>query len=222
MNEVLQDFNGKFVVVYLDDILVFSKTKAEHLEHLSQVLQRLHEQKLLINLEKCVFMPEELIYLGFFISKSTLKMDPEKVDAMLTWPTPRTPREVRSFHGLATLYRKFIKNFSHICAPLLDTIKGGRKVKFEWTTKEDEAFEYLKGRVAQFPILTLPDFNKLFTVETDASNLAIGAVLSQEGRSVAFLSKKLNEAKEKYNTYELELYAMVQALKKWRHYLLPK
>lgn len=167
-------------------------------------------------------MQHELIVLGFFISKGTLKMDLEKVEAIVNWPIPKTLGEVRSFHGLATFYRKFIKNFSHICAPLLDTIKGGRKTKFQWTKQVDEDFKYLKERVAQYPILALPTFKKLFTVETDASNLAIGAVLSQDGRPVAFFSEKLNEAKKKYNTYDLELYVMVQALKKWRHYLLPK
>lgn len=149
-------------------------------------------------------------------------MDPKKVEAIINWYTPKTPEEVRSFHGLATFYRKFIKKFSHICAPLLNTIKGGRKTKFQWKTQEDEAFKYLKERIAQYPILALPTFKKLFTVEIDASNLAIGAVLSRDGRPVAFFSEKLNEAKKKYSTYDMELYVMVQAINKWRHYLLPK
>ena len=105
-------------------------------------------------------------------------MDPEKVEAILNWPTPKITGEVRSFHGLATFYRNFFKNFSRMCAPLLDAIKGGKKTKFQWTTQADESFEYLKGRVAQYPILALTTFNKLFIVETDASNLAIGAVLN--------------------------------------------
>lgn len=128
MNEILKDFNGKFVIVYLDDILIFSKTKEEHLEHIDMVLRRLHEEKLVINLEKCLSMQEELTYLGFVISQGSLKMDKEKVSAILSWPPPRTTvGDVRSFHGLATFYRKFIRNFSHICAPMLKTIKGGRK-----------------------------------------------------------------------------------------------
>ena len=109
-----------------------------------------------------------------------------------------------------------------MCAPILDTIKGGINVKFVWKKQANDAFEYLKSRIAQYPILTLLDFNKVFTVETDASNLAIGAVLSQDGKLVAFFSEKLNDAKKKYSNYDLELYAMVQALRKWRHYLLPK
>lgn len=112
MNEVLKEFIGKFVIVYLDDILVFRKTKEEHLKHLDMVLRRLNEEKLMINMEKCVFLQEELTYLGFVISRGNLKMDVDKVNAILTWPTPRTIGDVRSFHGLATFYRKFIKNFS--------------------------------------------------------------------------------------------------------------
>ena len=115
MNEVLKRFLGKFVIVYLDDILIFSKTKEEHLEHIRQVLQRLKEKKLLINVKKCSFMQEEIVYLGFVISADGLKMDPEKVKAILEWPTPKNVSEVRSFHGLSSFYIKFIKNFSLIC-----------------------------------------------------------------------------------------------------------
>lgn len=222
MNEIFSDFIGKFVVIYLDDILVFSSSREQHLNHLEQVLRRLHDHKLIINLEKCTFMQKELTFLGFVISKGTLKMDPEKVEAIVNWPTPKTQGDMKSFHGLATFYRKFIKKFSHVCAPMLDTIKGGRKTKFVWTKEAEVAFQYLKNRVAQYPILTLPDFKKVFTVEMDASNLAIGAVLSQEGKPIAFFSEKLNDAKKRYSTYDLELYAVVHALKKWRHYLLPK
>jgi hypothetical protein len=135
MNEVLKPFLGKFVVVYLDDILIFSKTKEEHLEHVRKVLQWLREEKLLINLKKCTFLKEELVYLGFVISKEGLKMDSEKVKAILEWPTPKCTFDVRSFHGLERFYRKFIRNFSEICAPLTECMKKGI---FKWTTSNHE------------------------------------------------------------------------------------
>lgn len=156
------------------------------------------------------------------IYKGNLKMDPTKIEAILSWPTPKSVGEVRSFHGLASFYRKFIKNFSHICAPIVDTIKGDKRNRFQWTNEAKKNFEILKTKVAQQPILPLLDFNKMFTIECNANGSAIGAVLSREGRSVAFFIEKLNEAKRRYSSYDLELYAMVQALKKWRHYLLPK
>ena len=112
MSGVLKRFLGKFVIVYLDDIMIFSKTKEEHLEHVRQVLQRLKEEKLMINMKKYSFTQEEIVYLGFVISFDGLRMDPEKVKAILEWPTPENVGEVRSFHGLASFYRKFIKNFS--------------------------------------------------------------------------------------------------------------
>ena len=129
---------------------------------------------------------------------------------------------VRSFHGLATFYRKFIKKFSHICAPRLETIKEGRKCKFAWSQSANEDFELLKKKVSEKPILSLPDFNKVFQVESDASKVSIGEILSQDGKLVAFSSEKLNETKPKYSSYDLEMYALVQTLKRWRHYLLPK
>ena len=221
MNEVLKRFLGKFVIVYLDDILIFSKTKEEHLEHIRQVLQRLKEEKLMINLKKCSFMQEEIVYLGFVISADGLKMDPEKVKAILEWPTPENVSEVRSFHGLASFYRKFIRNFSSVCNAMTETMRGDKK-EFKWTHGADNSFETLKQKVAELPVLALPDFNKVFQVECDASGSAIGAVLSQEGKPVAFFSEKLNDAKRKYSVYDQEFYAIVQALKKWRHYLMPK
>lgn len=222
MNEVLKDYIGKFFIVYLDDILIFSKTKEEHLRHIEIVLKKLCDEQLIINLEKCEFMKHELVYLAFVISSGNLKMDTSKVEAIISWPTPKIASEVRSFHGLAQFYRKFIRGFSEICAPMLATIKGGVKTKFQWTKEENKGFELLKTKVATQPVLVLPRFDKLFTIECDASNIAVGVVLSQDNRSVAFFSEKINEAKIRYSSYDLELYSLVQALRKWRHYLLPK
>eukprot|EP00253_Pinus_taeda_P022301 PITA_22301 len=139
VNEVLKEFNGKFVIVYLDDILVFSKTKEEHYRHLQSVLRKLQQNKLLINLKKCTFFQKELIYLGFVIAENELKMDPEKVAAIVSWPSPKSLFDVRSFHGLASFYRKFIRNFSEICAPMLDTIKKVNQ-PFHWTEAAENSF----------------------------------------------------------------------------------
>jgi hypothetical protein len=132
MNEVLKDFICKFMVVYLDDILIFSKSEEEHLRHFKMVLKRLQQEKLLVNLKKCYFMKKKLVYLGFVISSNELKMDLEKVREIREWPSPRSMFEVRSFHGLASFYRIFIRNFSSICAPILNTIKKEHGY-FNWT-----------------------------------------------------------------------------------------
>ena len=157
MNEVLKNFLGKFVIVYLDDILIFSKTLDEHLLHIRRVLERLKEEKMFINLKKCSFVKKELVHLGFVVSPKGLKMDPKKVRAILEWPTPRSATEVRSFHGLVSFYKNFIKNFSGICAPLTETIRGDRK-EFKWTTIAARSFELLKKKVTEQPVLALPDF----------------------------------------------------------------
>jgi hypothetical protein len=221
MNEVLKDFIGKFVIVYLDDILIFSKTEAEHLKHLATVMRRLQQEKLLINMKKSTFMRTKLIYLGFVISADELKMDPDKVEAIKNWPSPKSIFEVRSFHGLASFYRKFIKNFSGISAPMMDTVKKRHK-SFHWTQEAEKSFNLLKMKITENPILVLPDFNKTFQVKCDASIFAIGEVLSQDDRPIAYFNEKLNEAKVKYSTYDKEFYAVIQELKKWRHYLVPK
>jgi hypothetical protein len=221
MNEVLRELIGKIVVVYLDDILIFRKTKAEHLEHLAIVMRKLQQEKLLINMKKSSFLKTELIYLGFVISVNELKMDPSKVEVIKNWPSPRNVFEVRSFHGLASFYRKFIRNFSGISAAMMDTVKKQHK-SFHWTEEAEKSFNLLKRNITEQPVLVLPDFKKTFQVKCDASGYAIGAVLSQEERLVAYLSEKLDEAKLKYSTYDKEFYAIIQALKKWRHYLIPK
>jgi hypothetical protein len=159
MNEVLKDFIGKFAIVYLDNILIFSKTEAEHLKHLATVMRRLQQEKLLINMKKSTFMRTELIYLGFVISVDELKMDPEKVNAIKNWPSPKGVFEVRSFHGLASFYRKFIRNFSGISAPMMDTVKKRHKY-FHWTEEAEKSFKLLKKKITEQPILVLPYFQQ--------------------------------------------------------------
>jgi len=174
---------------------------------------------LLINFKKCTFLQKELVYLGFVIAENELKMDPEKIAAIINWPSLKSLFEVRSFHGLASFYWKFIRNFSEICAPMLDTIKSANQ-PFCWTRAAEDSFQLLKQKITKRPVLRLPDFNKLFQVQCDASGTAIDAVLSQEDRLVAFFSEKLNKSRQKYSSYDKEFYAVVQALKNWRHYLL--
>jgi hypothetical protein len=221
MNEVLKEFIGKFVIVYLDDILIFSKTKDEHLKHLAIVLKKLQQEKLLINMRKSSFIKTELTYLGFVISTNELKMDPGKVEVIKNWPSPQNVFDMRSFHGLASFYRKFINNFSGISAAMMDIVRKRHKT-FHWTEEAEKSFNLLKRKITEQPVLVLPDFRKTFQVKCDVSGFAIGAVLSQDDREIAYFSENLNKAKEKYSTYDKEFYAIIQALKKWRHYLIPR
>jgi len=177
MNEVLEEYDGKFVIVYLVDIFIFSESKEEHIEHLKLVLNTLQKENLLTNLRKCSFMKKELVYLRFAVSEEGLKMDPEKIHEILNWPTLRSIFEVRSFHGLASFYRKFIRSFSQIHASIVEIIKE-RKKPFEWTGIADRNFKPLKKKITEKPILALPSFDKNFQVEADASGIAIGVVAS--------------------------------------------
>jgi hypothetical protein len=201
INEVLKDFIGKFVIVYLDDILNFSKTKAEHLKHLATVMKRLQQEKLLINMKKSSFMKKEFIYLGFVISADKLRMDPDKVEVIKNWPSPKSIFEVRSFHGLASFYRKFIRKFSGISAPMMDTVKKRHK-SFHWTKEAEKSFNFLKRKITKQPILVLSYFKKTFQVKCYASGSVVGSVLSQEERTITYFREKLNEEKVKYSTYD--------------------
>jgi hypothetical protein len=147
-------------------------------------------------------------------------MDPEKVKESKEWSSPRSMFEVIRFHGLVSFYRKFIRDFSGIHAPIMDTMKKRHKY-FKWTEAE-RSFNILKKKITEQPILVLPNFGKIFQVRCDASGVATGAVLSQDNKPVAYFNEKLNETKRKYSTYDKEFYAIIKSLNKWRHYLVPK
>ena len=218
MNHILKPCIGNFVVVYFDDILIYSKNSMEHLEHLRQLFSILREQRLFFNLKKCDFYADRIIFLGYVVTKDGIEMDRSKIEAITNWPTPSSIHDVRSFHGLVSFYKRFIRGFSSIMAPITECLKGD---KFKWTSVAEESFELIKKKVTEAPCLVLPDFNKVFEVECDASQVGIGAVLSQEGRPIAFFSEKLNEAKRKYSTYD-KFYAIYRALFHWCQYLLYK
>ncbi|XP_010540309.1 PREDICTED: uncharacterized protein LOC104814125 [Tarenaya hassleriana] len=220
MNHVLRAFIGKFVVVYFDDILIYSKYFTDHVTHLELVMETLRREKLYANLKKCTFCTNEVVFLGFVVSSQGLRVDEEKIKAIREWPTPTTVAHVRSFHGLASFYRRFVRDFSSLAAPLTSIIKKDRP--FEWGDAQEKAFNVLKEQLTSAPVLVLPDFDKVFEIECDASGVGIGAVLMQEKRPVAFFSEKLNGATLNYPTYDKELYSLVRALQTWQHYLLAK
>ena len=219
MNHILKPCIGNFVVVYFDDILIYSKNSMEHLEHLRQLFSILREQRLFVNLKKCDFYADRIIFLGYVVTKDGIEMDRSKIEVITNWPTPSSIHDVRSFHGLVSFYRRFIRGFSSIMAPIIECLMGD---KFKLTSVVEESFELIKKKVTEAPCLVLPDFNKVFEVECDASQVGIGVVLSQEGRPIAFFSEKLNEAKRKYSTYDKEFYAIYRALFNWSQYLLYK
>lgn len=217
MNQALRPFIGRFVVVYFDDILIFSTSLAEHEEHLRQVLQVLRMEKLFAARHKCDFGVSQVLFLGYIVSDRGLSVDHSKIEAVHSWPTPSTVSEVRSFHGLASFYWRFVPNFSSIMAPITNCI---RDVKLIWTTEAAQAFDLIKEKLTTAPILVLPDFTSPFELHCDASKIGIGAVLSQNSRPVAYHSEKLAGARSRYSTYDVEFYAIVQATKHWRHYLV--
>jgi len=221
MNDVLKDFLDEFVVVYLDDILIFSKNEEEHENHVRMVLQRLREHKLYAKLSKCAFFQTEMEFLGHTLSAAGIAMTDDKVKAILEWPQPRSVTHVRSFLGLVNYYRSFIYKCGHISAPLSDLTK--KEQSFHWGELQQNAFDALKLAVTSAPVLALHDHTKDNYIYTDASALAFGAVLMQKYdkkfRPVCFLSHKLDAAQRNYGVGELEFCAMKHASIKWGHYL---
>ncbi|WVZ63626.1 hypothetical protein U9M48_013242 [Paspalum notatum var. saurae] len=206
MNEVLRAFIGKFVVVYFDDILIYSKSLPEHMDHLRAVFDALRAARLFGNIEKCTFCTDRVSFLGYVVTPQGIEVDEAKVQAIRSWPTPTTVSQVRSFHGLAGFYRRFVPNFSTIAAPLNELTKKG--VAFRWGKPQEDAFNLLKDKLTHAPLLQLPDFGKTIELECDASGVGIGGVLMQENKPVAYFSEKLSGPVLNYSTYDKELYAL--------------
>ena len=175
MNSVFEKELNSFVLVYLDDILVYSRSVREHWGHLRQAFEKLRKAKLYARLHKCEFLKDQVDYLGFEVGRDGIRTSPEKVKAILEWPRLQTPKDVRSFLGLASYYRKFIRGFSQLARPLTELTK--EKVKWQWGKREEHSFLALKAAMASAPILCLPDFERQFVVTTDASDVAVGAIL---------------------------------------------
>ena len=180
MSRVFREFLSKFVVVFVDDILVFSKNEEEHALHLREVLETLGAHQLKAKFAKCQFWRKEVRFLGHVVSKEGIAVDPAKVVAIQDWKTPKNATEVRSFLGLAGYYRKFIKDVAKISAPL--TRSTNKNLNFSWDVDCDDAFQRLKRALTTAPVLFLLDGSKTFTVYTDACRTGLGAVLMQEGR----------------------------------------
>ncbi len=188
MNDIFREWLDDFVVVYIDDILVYSNSMEEHVEHLRKVFQRLKENKLYAKFKKCEFEVMEVDFLRHRITQEGLKMNDHKVKAILDWEPPRLVLALRSFLGLASYYRKFIKNFAKIATPLTNLLKKSSRT-YEWDEVCNEAFETLKGILEKAPVLKLPDFDKDFEIHFDAFDFVIGGILVQDGRLVAFESR---------------------------------
>ena len=218
MNSVFMPELDKFVVVFIDDILIYSKSDKEHEEHLRIVLQRLRDHKLYAKFSKCAFWLRKVPFLGHVISDEGISVDPGKVQEVLDWKSPRTVHQIRSFLGLAGYYRRFIPNFSKISKPMTKLLE--KDSKFVWSEECEEAFQTLKKLLTTAPVLAQPNLEKPFDVYCDASGTGIGAVLMQEGRVIAYASRQLRDHEEHYPTHDLELLSVVHALKIWRHYLL--
>ena len=224
MTQVLRGLNWKFVLVYVDDILVFSRSFEEHLGHLEQVFNRLRDANLTLKPSKCEFAVIEVKYLGHIISKEGIKADPEKTEAISTFPVPTKQKDVRSFLGLCGFYRRFVDSFAKIAVPLTNLLKKENERKFKWTVECQTAFDKLKLALQTPPVLAYPDMNKPFVLTCDASNSAIGFVLGQLDsqkmeRVIAYGGRSLSKSQQGWNTTEKECFAVVEGVKTYHTYL---
>lgn len=222
INDVLREYLDRFVVVYLDDILIYSESQEEHDTHVRQVLQKLHQAGLFAKAEKCEFDVSEVDFLGFRIGVSGVSMDQQKVRCILDWPTPKSVHDIQVFLGFANFYRRFIHQYSKLVTPITKLLK--KDTKFEWTSTQDEAFKSLKRHFTTAPILQHFNPSQPITVETDASDFAIAGVLNQPNSQgilhpIAFYSRKLDDSEVNYDIYDKELLAIVDSFQVWRHYL---
>lgn len=223
MNDLFQELIDQgVVIVYMDNILIFTETLEEHREVVRKVLEILRRNKLYLNAAKCKFEQARIEYLRLIISAGQVEMDPTKVEGITKWPEPQKVKEVQSFLGFVNFYRRFIRDFARIAQPLH---KLTRKTSdFIWGPAEQKAFDKLKQLVTSSPILTFPDDNKPFILEADSSDFATGAVLSQEGKDgklhpVSFMSRSLSDVERNYKIHDKEMLAIIQGLEEWRHFL---
>ncbi|PKA46982.1 putative mitochondrial protein [Apostasia shenzhenica] len=217
MNSIFKPYLRIFVLVFFDDILVYSRTWDEHLHHLKTVLDVLATHSLKVKRNKCDFAVQSIEYLGHCISSRGVSTDPNKIRAIVEWPKPSSVRELRGFLGLAGYYRRFIKDYGKISRGLTELLK---KDAFKWDSQAEVSFSQLKQQLSQPPVLALPDFTQPFVVETDACGAGIGAVLMQSGRPIAYFSKGLSTKHQQLPVYDKEMLAIVAAIQKWRPYLL--
>jgi hypothetical protein len=217
MNRVFKPFLDKFVIVFIDDILVYSKSEEEHAQHLRMVLQKLREHQLYAKLSKCDFWLDKVHFLGHVVTKDGISVDPKKIEAVENWPRPTNVHEIRSFLGMAGYYRRFVQDFSKIAAPL--TRLTQKNVKFAWSDKCEESFQELKKCLTTAPVLALPTGTEGFTIYCDASRVGLGCVLMQNGKVIAYASRQLRKHEQNYPVHDLEMASVIFALKLWRHYL---
>ncbi|GBG91638.1 hypothetical protein CBR_g52672 [Chara braunii] len=222
MKDLFRPWLDRFVVVYLDDILVFSRTLQEHQGHLRQVLEKLRETNFKINAKKSEWAKTQVLYLGHVLDGDGIKPEDNKIAAIRDWPTPRTLTKLRSFLGLANYYRKFVRNFSTIAAPLRRLLK--KEAFWQWDKDCTSALKGLKRALIEYPVLKVADPSLPFVVTTDASQYGIGVVLQQDNdngyRHIELMSARMPSEKVATSTYERELYALRQTLEHWTHYLL--
>ncbi|GJY00858.1 reverse transcriptase domain-containing protein [Tanacetum coccineum] len=214
MNRVCKPYLDKFVIVFIDDILIYSRNKEEHANHLRIILELLKEEKLYAKFSKCDFWISIVQFLGHVIDSQGIHVDPAKIEAVKNWASPTTPTEVRQFLGLAGYYRRFIKDFSKIAKSLTELTQKNKK--YIWGEDQESAFQLLKQKLCEAPILALPEGNNDFVVYCDASHQGLGAVLMQREKVIAYASRQLKPNEENYTTHDLELGAVVFALKIWR------
>ncbi|KAJ9552733.1 hypothetical protein OSB04_016778 [Centaurea solstitialis] len=217
MNRVCRPMLDRSVIVFIDDILIYSKTKEEHVTHLHDVLEVLWRERLYAEFSKCAFWLQEVQFLGHLVNREGIKVDPSKIEAVMSWEVSKTPSEIRSFLGLAGYYRRFIQDFSWIAVPLTRLTK--KNEQYVWGPDQQQGFETLSQRLCEAPVLTLLEGVEDMTVYCDASHLGLGCVLMQRGRVIAYASRQLKPHEANYPMHDLKLTAVVFALKIWRHYL---
>jgi hypothetical protein len=217
MNHVFRPFLRHFVLVFFDDILIYSKTWSNHLSHVDRVLHLLSQHQLFLKQSKCAFGASEVEYLGHMVGKDGVRVDPKKIESTQDWPHPKTLKILRGFMGLTGYYRKFVNNYGKIATPLTALLKNN---SFTWTPAAAQAFQTLKMVMSTTLVLALPDFTKTFVLECDASGKGIRAVLMQEGQPLAFTNKKLFEGNLGKSIYEKEMLAIFHVIDLWRSYLL--